>query len=132
MVQAYWQVGKLIVEHEQGGRRRAAYGESLLEDLSRRLTTDFGRGFTITNLRYMRQFFLAFPIHHAVRDESDSTATTAGRRAGQPATSPIRHALRDGFAAKYVKVLPSEAELEREIERERRLIDMRRSAREDR
>ena len=44
MVEAYWQVGRLIVEHEQGGRRRAAYGESVLEDLSRRLTADFGRG----------------------------------------------------------------------------------------
>ena len=45
MVQAYWQVGRLIVEHEQGGQRRAAYGETVLDDLSQRLTADFGRGF---------------------------------------------------------------------------------------
>ena len=70
MVDAYWQVGRLIVEHEQGGRRRAAYGEAVLDDLSGRLTTDFGRGFTATNLRYMRQFYLAFPNRHALRDES--------------------------------------------------------------
>jgi len=69
MVEAYWQVGRLIVEHEQGGHRRAAYGEGLLEDLSRRLTADFGRGFTVTNLGYMRQFFFAFPIPHALRGE---------------------------------------------------------------
>lgn len=69
MVEAYWQVGRLIVEHEQKGRRRAAYGEALLEDLSRRLTADVGVGFTPTNLRYMRQFFLAFPNHHALRDD---------------------------------------------------------------
>ena len=69
MVDAYWHVGRLIVDHEQGGRRRAAYGEKLLDDLSRRLTKDFGRGFTTTNLRYMRQFFAAFPNHHALRDE---------------------------------------------------------------
>ena len=70
MVRAYWQVGRLIVEHEQGGRKRAAYGEAVLGDLSQRLTSDFGRGFDVRNLRYMRQFYLAFPIRHAVRDES--------------------------------------------------------------
>jgi predicted nuclease of restriction endonuclease-like (RecB) superfamily len=70
MVQAYWNVGRLIVEHEQGGARRAAYGEAVLEDLSRRLTVEFGRGFDGRNLRYMRQFYVAFPIRHALRDES--------------------------------------------------------------
>lgn len=43
MVQAYWHVGRLIVEHEQGGRRRATYGEALLEELSRRLMAEFDR-----------------------------------------------------------------------------------------
>jgi len=70
MVQAYWNVGRLIVEHEQGGRKRATYGEAVLEELSRRLAADFGRGFTATNLRYMRAFYMAFPIQHAVRAES--------------------------------------------------------------
>ncbi len=70
MVQAYWQVGRLIVEHEQGGRKRAAYGEQVLDDLSQRLTADFGKGFTATNLKYMRSFYMAFPIRHALRDES--------------------------------------------------------------
>ncbi len=70
MVRAYWNVGRLIVEHEQGGRKRAAYGEAMLDDLSQRLTSDFGKGFTTTNLKYMRLFYLAFPIRHALRDES--------------------------------------------------------------
>ena len=61
MVGAYWQVGRLIVEHEQGGKRRAAYGEAILDELSRRLTMDFGRGFDVRNLRYMRQFYLVYP-----------------------------------------------------------------------
>ena len=61
MVQAYWHVGRLIVEHEQGGSRRAAYGEAVLDDVSQRLTAEFGRGFTTTNLRYMRRCCLAFP-----------------------------------------------------------------------
>ena len=73
MVGTYWQVGRLIVEYEQGGRTRAAYGESVLDDLSRRLTNDFGKGFTTTNLKYMRSFYVAFPIRHALRDESGAT-----------------------------------------------------------
>ena len=67
MVQAYWQVGRLIVEHELGGRKRAAYGEAVLGDLSQRLTADFGRGFDPSNLRYMRLFFQRFPNRDAVR-----------------------------------------------------------------
>ena len=94
MVQAYWNVGRLIVEHEQGGAKRAAYGEAVLDELSRRLTAEFGRGFTATNLRYMRQFYLAFPIHHALRDESGSAgkpnaprSESAGPRR-RPAAAP--------------------------------------------
>lgn len=68
MVEAYWEIGKSIVD-EQGGEERAAYGEALIAGLSRRLTTDFGRGFGIANLRNMRQFFLAFPIRDALRSE---------------------------------------------------------------
>ena len=60
MVQAYWQVGRLIVENEQKGKSRAAYGEVVLEDLSRRLGAQFGRGFDPSNLRYMRLFFQRF------------------------------------------------------------------------
>ena len=44
MVQAYWQVGRLIVEHEQKGRRRAGYGEAVIATLAERLTQDLGRG----------------------------------------------------------------------------------------
>ena len=94
MVQAYWQVGRLILEDEQEGRKRAAYGEAVLEDLSRRLTAEYGRGYTVSNLRWMRRFHEAFPAHlvgqhpgcgqiqHALRAESS-------RQVG------IRHALRD-------------------------------------
>ena len=70
MVLAYWHIGREIVEQDQGGRRRAAYGEAVLEALSQRLTTEFGRGFDVTNLRKMRQFFRMFEIRDAVRLES--------------------------------------------------------------
>jgi predicted nuclease of restriction endonuclease-like (RecB) superfamily len=68
MVEAYWLVGKQIVE-AQAGNERAEYGDYLIKDLSQKLTNDFGKGFTITNLKYMRQFYMLFPIGHAVRDQ---------------------------------------------------------------
>jgi len=68
MVEAYWLVGKQIVE-AQAGNERAEYGEYLIKYLSQKLTNDFGKGFTITNLKYMRQFYVMFPIRHALRDQ---------------------------------------------------------------
>lgn len=61
MVQAYWAVGKLIV-NAQGGEHKAAYGDNLLNEISVRLTAEFGKGFDTSNLRRMRQFYLSFPI----------------------------------------------------------------------
>lgn len=69
MLQAYWNVGKVIVVEEQKGQDRAKYGRGLIKDLSIRLTKEYGRGFTETNLKYMRQFYLTFEKCHAVRDE---------------------------------------------------------------
>lgn len=68
MVEAYWEIGRSIVE-EQGGKERAEYGEALLQGLAARLTEDFGKRFDIRNLRFMRQFYLAFPIRNALRTE---------------------------------------------------------------
>ena len=62
-------MGRLIVEDEQNGKARAEYGKRVLEELAGRLTAEFGRGFTMTNLKYMRSFYQAFPIGHALRDE---------------------------------------------------------------
>lgn len=68
MVEAYWNIGKSIIE-EQGGNEKAEYGAGLLKELSKQMTQDFGKGFTVTNLKYMRQFYLMFPNGHALRDE---------------------------------------------------------------
>lgn len=62
MVRAYWLVGREIVEDEQKGRARAGYGEKLLENLSKRLTAEFGRGFDVTNLWKIKKFYLTFPL----------------------------------------------------------------------
>jgi len=69
MVDAYWQIGKLIVKHEQRGAERAEYGKELLKQLSIQLTSDFGRGFDVRNLRNMRAFYQTFPIRNALRTE---------------------------------------------------------------
>lgn len=69
MVQAYWNIGRVIVEQEQGGQTRADYGERLIDELSKRLTANFGSGFNRSNVFYMRQFYLAFPIVHALRGQ---------------------------------------------------------------
>lgn len=67
MVQCYWEIGRLIVEHEQHGQHRAAYGKQQLQALSAQLTAEFGNGFDASNLRNMRSFYLCFPNCDAVR-----------------------------------------------------------------
>jgi hypothetical protein len=61
MVGAYWDIGRLIVEEEQGGQIRAGYGTFLLKDLAARMTEEFGSGFSLANLKNFRRFFLVFP-----------------------------------------------------------------------
>jgi len=73
-----FEIGRRIVEHEQHGEKRAAYGTELLNVLSSELTQEFGSGFSITNLRLMWQFFIEYlgrlsgagQIHQTVSDES--------------------------------------------------------------
>lgn len=69
MVFAYWEIGRVIVEEEQKGKERAAYGANLLKQLSVRLTKEFGKGFDESNLRCMRLFYSLFPIRGALRHE---------------------------------------------------------------
>jgi predicted nuclease of restriction endonuclease-like (RecB) superfamily len=60
MVLTYFEIGKIIVEEEQDGQLRANYGKQLIPELSKKLTTEFGRGFSITNIQQMRQFYLVY------------------------------------------------------------------------
>ncbi|MFZ3019196.1 MAG: DUF1016 N-terminal domain-containing protein [Gallionella sp.] len=68
-VRTCWEIGRHIVEFEQGGAVRAEYGKQLLPRLAESLTTEFWRGFDASNLRYMRLFYSAFPIRDALRHE---------------------------------------------------------------
>ena len=66
MVEAYWNIGKQIVQEEQSGENRAKYGSNLIKNLSKQLTKDFGKGFSQRNIRNMRQFYISFPIWQTV------------------------------------------------------------------
>jgi hypothetical protein len=68
MVEAYWEIGRQIME-AQDNNPRAEYGTGLINYLAGRLTGEFGKGFTTTNLKYMRQFYAAFPIRHTLCDQ---------------------------------------------------------------
>lgn len=61
MVEAYWSIGRKIVEEEQNGKERAAYGKEVIKTISTELTQEFGKGFSERNIRKYRQFYLTFP-----------------------------------------------------------------------
>jgi predicted nuclease of restriction endonuclease-like (RecB) superfamily len=74
MVIAYWLIGREIIQAVQGGEDRADYGKRLLQDLSKQLTERYGRGFSVTNIRYFRLFYQAYSyrspeIRHKACDE---------------------------------------------------------------
>lgn len=69
MVKTYFEIGRLIVENEQNGKNRAEYGKETLKNLSERLTKDFGKGFSVTNLKQMRDFYQTYQIGQTVSDE---------------------------------------------------------------
>jgi hypothetical protein len=62
MVETYWRIGQYIVEFEQGGSSKAEYGKALLENLSKDLSGLHGKGFSRSNLNYMRLFYKRYPI----------------------------------------------------------------------
>jgi predicted nuclease of restriction endonuclease-like (RecB) superfamily len=63
LVETYWHIGKHIVEFEQGGKAKADYGKALLPTLSKDLSLSLGKGFSLSNLIRMRQFYITFPIY---------------------------------------------------------------------
>jgi predicted nuclease of restriction endonuclease-like (RecB) superfamily len=67
MVEAYWNVGREIIERQ--GSERAAYGDGLIAGLSKQLTEEYGKGFTLSNLKNIRRFYLAFQNHDALRHQ---------------------------------------------------------------
>ncbi|MFA4839479.1 MAG: PDDEXK nuclease domain-containing protein [Candidatus Neomarinimicrobiota bacterium] len=100
MVEAYWNIGRIIVDEEQKGKRRAEFGQRLIAELSKKLSAEFGSGFDPSNLRYMRLFFFRFPICDAVRHkfakENDLTS---------PALSELHEILRPELTWTHYRLL---------------------------
>ncbi|HWO24271.1 MAG TPA: PDDEXK nuclease domain-containing protein [Kofleriaceae bacterium] len=92
MVQAYWLVGREIVEVEQAGEQRAGYGDELIQRLAARLTGIYGQGFSAPNLRRMRQFYLVFPKGSALPEIRSALPSKSGE-------GEIRSALPSNSAA---------------------------------
>ncbi len=133
MVEAYWNIGKSIIE-EQGGNDKAEYGAGLLKEFSKQMTHDFGKGFTVTNLKYMRQFYLTFPNGHALRDELSWELMNEGDNppigivlCADKSESVVKYTLPENetqiFASKYKLYLPSEEELLQELRREYQALE---------
>ncbi|MGH9429048.1 MAG: DUF1016 N-terminal domain-containing protein [Terriglobia bacterium] len=91
-VMANWLIGREIVEEEQRGKKRAGYGEQLLQDLSARLTAELGKGFSVDNLELCRRFFLEYPAL-LIKAKSDAVHRKSSKL--PPGTNlEIRYALR--------------------------------------
>lgn len=108
MVQTYWQIGRLIVEDEQKGESRAEYGKQQLQQLSARLTEEFGKGFDVTNLRNMRRFYQAFSIRETVSPELSWSHYNLLSRIENPSA-------RDWYTGKTITHAWSVRALERQI-----------------
>ena len=66
LLSTYWNIGKIIVEHEQENKDRADYGKKTLKQLSKDLTKEFGKGFSVSNLQFMRRFYQSYQIQQTV------------------------------------------------------------------
>ena len=88
MVHAYWLIGREIVEVEQQARKRAAYGEQLMQALAARLTAQFGAGYSIRNLRRIRQFYLTYPAGSVLTASTSGTEIRPAVMAESALTAP--------------------------------------------
>ena len=110
MVIAYWEIGKRIVEDEQQGNERSAYGKNILKELSKSLTIDFGQGFSISNLDNFRKFYQLFSdksISYAVRRElEEETQLPENKLISNKISKPsILHALRGELSWTHYRLL---------------------------
>ena len=84
-----FEIGRRIVEHEQGGKERAAYGKALLKELSAALTEEFGRGFSRSNLEYMRKFYLTYQDRAAQIAQTPSANFLADEKSQMPSGKSV-------------------------------------------
>lgn len=80
MVHTYFEIGRMIVEEEQEGKYRAEYGKGLLKGLSKTLTNEFGKGFSIRNIEQMRKFYLVYSISQTLSANSENKTKTSSAK----------------------------------------------------
>jgi len=164
MVIAYWLIGREIVQEIQGGDNRAEYGKQIIKDLSDKLNSKYGKGFSTSNLWYFRQFYIVYSnrepkIRHKLCGELDfweklhkpcgvlddlslsveksdliqwfSPPIELVTLSNPDARYSVLNDSKQLFASKYMLYLPTEEELRRELERERRLIEERQPLEDD-
>ncbi|OGV97064.1 hypothetical protein A2W24_06380 [Microgenomates group bacterium RBG_16_45_19] len=105
MVEAYWNIGRMVVEEEQQGKERAGYGKALMGNLSERLTLDFGKGFNASNLWAFRQFYLAFPILRTLCGESFETQISQQQKGDDVSVLSIPSSLRRELTWSHYRLL---------------------------
>lgn len=66
LLKAYWNIGRIVCEYEQSTPERADYGKQIMKNLSKELTREFGKGFSVSNLQFMRRFYLTYSIQQTV------------------------------------------------------------------
>jgi hypothetical protein len=143
MVIAYWMIGREIVEEIQQGEDRAEYGKQIVENLSELLLQKYGSGYSTTNLWYFRQFYIVYSdrvpeilhtpcgelidqeiLHKACGEFENMNGHEPGDKDKTIVKYSVLNENKQIFASKYMMYLPTEEELVRELEREKRLIEM--------
>lgn len=108
MIKAYWEIGRIIVEHEQDGNLRAEYGKGALQDSSERLQREFGAGFSVRNLQQMKRFYITFPNSNELSPQLTWTHYRALLRVENPAA-------RNWYMEECIRSAWSSRQLERQI-----------------
>jgi predicted nuclease of restriction endonuclease-like (RecB) superfamily len=87
MVYTYFEIGRMIVEEEQNGKERAVYGKQVLKELSKELTREFGKGFSVDNLQNMRKLYLIYSNYETVSSISKVKVAKSGTPSSISVTS---------------------------------------------
>ena len=127
MVNTYFEIGRMIVEEEQAGKGRAEYGKQLIRELSGRLSSEFGKGFSVTNLQQMRNFYLIYQKQQTLSVKFKLSWShylklmrIDNENVGKKNDTLVEITLPENneqiFASKYETVLPSKYELKQLIE----------------
>lgn len=116
MLLAYWNVGRIIVENEQNGNIKAEYGKQVLKELSKELRKILGSGFSVSNLQYMRRFYLKYPKQQtlSVKLSWSHYCELLKEVAMEYALGGLSNNI---FASTYTYYIPNKEQLIREVEK---------------